>query len=507
MAVIERSTQTTSKNPREMIDVLNPVTQQCIGQIPRTTKEEVADAVERARFAQQAWAALTVKERTHFFRRWLDLMWKKQAEGIRTLKRENGKTEASAFIEFMVVDLVGQYYIHNAPKILKPKRRPALFPGVQFAKLYHKPIGVVGIITPWNYPLALPFMDMTAALLAGNSVILKPSEITPFIADFGVNLMHEAGIPRDVVQVIHGDGKTGAALVDLVDYVQFTGSTEVGRKVGMRAAERLVPFSVELGGKDPAIVLADANIDLTAVALIQGAFENAGQMCISIERVYVEETIYDALIERLQFHMQRMHLSPDDGFEVVVGSMTNRRELERTKAHITDALAKGAKIIAGGNERPDLGPLFFEPTILIDVDHSMEIMREESFGPLMPIMKVKDSKEAIRLANDSRYGLSASIYSRNLKRAGEIAIQLDTGDVSINRAQFVSGTPALPMGGQRESGLGRRNGPEGLLKYTASQSVLSDNQLGMQTELLIATPLVVTLVKVLRAIRRYVPFL
>jgi acyl-CoA reductase-like NAD-dependent aldehyde dehydrogenase len=506
MAVIEYSASTVSTESRR-IDVLNPVTQQVIGQIPVTTREQVTAAVARARQAQQGWAALTVRQRGAYFRRWLDLLWRRQAEGIRILKQENGKSEASAFLEFCAVDLLGQYYIHHAPAILSPKHRNPIFPLIQYARVYHKPVGVVGVITPWNYPFAMPFMDATAALMAGNAVLIKPSEITPFVVEFGVQLMIEAGFPPDLIQIVHGDGTTGAALVDVVDSIQFTGSTAVGRSVAIRAAERLIPCCVELGGKDPAIVLADADIDLTAVALIQGAFENAGQMCISIERVYVEEAIYDALIERILFHMQRMYISASDGFDVIVGSMTNQRELDRTKAHIADAVARGARVLAGGKERPDIGPLFYEPTVLVDVDHSMEIMLEESFGPLMPIMRVKDVEEALRLANDSRYGLSASIFSRNLRRAEKLATRIDTGDVSINRAQFVTGTPSLPMGGQRESGIGRRNGPEGLLKFTAPQSIMADNQIGMQTELKIATPLAVTFVRLLHWIRRYIWFI
>lgn len=505
MAVVERPESQT--DTRETIDVLNPVTQEVIKQIPVTTAEEVADAVERARFAQTAWAGLSVKERNRFVRCWLDLLWERQDEGIEILRRENGKTESGAFLEIMVVDSLGQYYINHANKILKAKRRPTLFPGVQWAKVFRKPHGVVGVISPWNYPFTLPFMDTVAALIAGNTVVLKPSEVTPLIAEWAVELMHEAGIPRDVIQVAHGDGRTGRALVDTADYIQFTGSTATGRKVGMRAAGRLIPYSLELGGKDPAIVLNDADSEMTAIGLIQGAFENSGQMCISIERVYVEEGIYDKLLERLNHYIKQVTQSADAGLDVVLGSMTNQAELERTKAHLDDAVKKGAKIIAGGNPRPDLGPLFFEPTIVVDADHTMDVMREETFGPVMPIMKVKNADEAIRLSNDSEYGLSASIFSRNLSRAQKLALKIDTGDVSVNRAQYVTGTPGLPSGGQRNSGTGRRNGPEGLLKYTVSQSILLDNMIGAEKSLQIATPFVVRLLKTLRIIRRYIPFI
>jgi len=490
----------------QAIDVFNPVTQVAIGRIPITDAQAVADAVERARFAQTLWGALSVKERSQFVRRWLDLLWEQQGAGIRILRAENGKSDAGAFLEFVAVDSIAQYYIHHAPRILKPKRRPSLFPGVQWAKVFYKPHGVVGIITPWNYPFALAFMDMVPALLAGNTVVLKPSEATPFVAEFGVNLMYEAGFPRDVVQIVQGDGSTGAALIEQVDYLQFTGSTAVGRKVAVRCAERLIGYTLELGGKDPALVLADADADAAAVGLLQGAFENAGQMCISIERVYVEAPIYDRLLGRLLHYAGDIQFGPQDGMDVVFGSMTNHSELARTIQHIEDALAKGARVLYGGSARPDMGPLFHEPTILVDVDHTMAIMREETFGPVLPIMKVATVDEALRWANDSAYGLSASIFSRNLKRAQQIAQRIHSGDVSVNRAQFVIGTPSLPFGGQGQSGSGRRNGPEGLLKYTTTQSILLDNLIGAEKSPVIATPVVIKLLNMLRALRRYVPF-
>lgn len=499
--------QTETDGSRPMIDVINPATQARIGQIPITSRAEVAATVERARFAQQAWGALAVTERTRFIRRWLDAMWEHQSDAIRRLREENGKSDASAYLEFVTVDTIAQYYIHHAPRLLRTQSRSALFPLVQRVQLHRKPRGVVGVISPWNYPFALPFMDAIPALIAGNSVVLKPSEITPFIAQFAVEMMHEVGIPQDVMQIVHGDGTTGAALVDHVDYVQFTGSNAVGRKIGTRCVERLIPFSLELGGNDPSIVLADADPEATAVGLIQGAFENNGQMCISIERVYVEAAIYDNLLAELLQRVPQLRLNSGGGMDVTIGSMTNRAELERTQAHIQDALDKGATLLAGGKPRPDLGELFFEPTILTDVDHSMAIMTEETFGPVLPIMRVRDSQEAVQLANQNIYGLSASIFSRDLRRAEEIATQIDSGDVSINRAQFVIATPSLPFGGQRESGLGRRNGDVGLLKYTASQSILTDKMWITDQDLTIATPRTMFAVNALRHLRRYIPFI
>jgi succinate-semialdehyde dehydrogenase / glutarate-semialdehyde dehydrogenase len=506
MAAIEHSPERENLN-REFIKVFNPVTQELIGEIPASSREEVQEAVERARYAQKTWGALTVKERTRFVQRWLDLLWQRHAEGIEILRRENGKSDSSAFLEFLAVDNIAQYQVHNAERVLKPKHRKPIFPVMQQATLHHKPIGVVGVITPWNYPLALPYFDLVAALIAGNTVVLKPSEVTPFIAQWAADLFYEIDLPRDVLQIVQGDGRTGAALVDFVDYIQFTGSSAVGRLIGKRAVERLIPFSLELGGKDAAIVCADVDPRQVAIGLIQGAFENNGQMCISIERAYIEEAVYDKVVEALLKAAPTIIVKGGAGFEIAMGSMTKGQELERTKAHIADAVAKGAKVIYGGNALPELGPLFFEPTILTDVDHSMDIMLEETFGPVLPLMKVKNVDEAIRLANDSKYGLSGSVFTKDLKRAEKIALQMNTGDVSVNRAQYVSGTPGLPMGGQRESGLGRRNGPEGLLKYTAAQSILLDNLMIFEENPVIATKLAVNGMKAMHWLRRYLPFI
>ncbi|MCA9912247.1 MAG: aldehyde dehydrogenase family protein [Anaerolineae bacterium] len=502
MAVTEQSS--VPPQTANLIPVTNPVSGEIIGEIPVTLPEGVTEAVERARRAQSAWGALRVEERARLLTRWRTLLWDRQEEGIEILRRENGKTEASALLEFAIVDNIAGYYITHGANILKPENRRALFPIFQAAHVYHKPHGVVGIITPWNYPLMLLFVDAFAALIAGNCVVAKPSEITPFIADWGVELLREAGIPQDVMQLVHGDGSTGAALVEQVDYLQFTGSTRVGRMIGKRCAERLIPYSLELGGKDPAIVLSDVDPKQVAVSLMQGAFENAGQACISIERVYVEEAIYDPLVEALQVYAPQMTLGT--GENATMGSLTNENELRRTQAHIADALEKGATLLSGGNPRPDLGPLFFEPTILVNVDHTMDVMREETFGPVLPLMKVRDEREAIRLANDSHYGLSGTVFGKDLARAEAVAIQIDSGDININRPGFAFGTPALPIGGQKESGMGRRNGKEGLLKYTASQSIMIDKMFVAEESLVIASPFAMQAHRLVRLLRKLLPF-
>jgi succinate-semialdehyde dehydrogenase/glutarate-semialdehyde dehydrogenase len=366
---------------------------------------------------------------------------------------------------------------------------------------------VAGFITPWNYPLNNAFIDLIPALIAGNTVLLKPSEITPHTALYTVELMRKVGIPRDVMQVLTGDGSTGAALIEHVDYISFTGSTAVGRKIAARAAERLIPCSLELGGKDPLIVLKDADIELAASGTLVGALENAGQVCVGIERVYVEDAVYDRFIERIKHYAAQLKLGAEDGIHVHVGSLTNERELLRCEAQVADAVARGAQVVHGGKRRPDLGPLFYEPTVLVNVDHDMEVMREETFGPLIPIMRVKDRDEAIRLANDSQYGLSASVFTKDLRLGEQLATRIESGDVNVNCTQWTFGTASVPMGGVKNSGFGRRNGPEGLMRFVRSQSILIDNQLGSKPNLTLLDPVAINTAYFLRKLRRYIPFL
>lgn len=490
---------------REYIVVTNPITGNSIGQTPITTPEEVRAAFLRAKAAQQEWNALGVKARGKLILAWVDLLWEKQSEIIQAIRDEMGKTETSAFMEVGVIYNTALYYIHHAPRLLRPQTRRSGVPVKHKARLYYKPYGVCGFITPWNYPLLNAWQDLLPAMIAGNTVLLKPSELTPFTSLKVVEMMYQVGIPRDVVQVLTGDGRTGAAVVEQVDYVAFTGSTHTGRRIAMRAAERLIPISLELGGKDPMIILKDANIDMAASGALAGALENSGQVCVSTERIYVERAVYDRFVERIQHYVQRVNLGTGDGIDVHMGSMTSEHELARTEAHISDAVEKGAKVIFGGKRRPDLGPLFFEPTILVDVDHSMQVMREETFGPLVPIMCVENVQEAVRMANDSEYGLSASIHSRDMKRAEAIATQIESGDVHINTTHWIFGTTALPMGGVKHSGMGRRNGPEGLMRFVRPQAVLLDNQMLDRPKLALLDDFTYRVVRILLRLRRRFP--
>lgn len=507
MAVMERSETRNGTGGSNQIAVNNPVTSQEIGKIPILSADEVRAAAGRARAAQPGWEGRGVKERANLLRAWADLLWDDQKQAMQKIRSETGKNEIGSWLEVVVVDTVVAYYHHQAPRLLKPQTRRSLFPGKQTARVYYKPHGVCGFITPWNYPLNNAFIDLIPALIAGNTVLLKPSEITPFTAQYAVELMYKAGIPKDVIQIVTGDGRTGAALIDEVDYISFTGSTATGRKIAMRAAERLIPCSLELGGKDPLIILKDANVDLAASGTLIGALENAGQVCISTERVYVEDGIYDQYVERIRHYANQLKMGSGDGYDVHVGSLTNERELLRTEAQVKDAVEKGAEIVYGGKRRPDLGPLFFEPTVLANVNHDMLAMREETFGPLVPIMRVKDADEALRLANDSEYGLSAAIFTKDLKRGEQLATRIESGDVCVNTTQWTFGTPSLPMGGVKNSGMGRRNGPEGLLRFVKAQSVLVDNQLMTKPNLTLGDPQAIKIFLLLRSLRRRLPFL
>jgi len=489
------------------IPVENPVTGQVIGTVPQSTREDVQAAVEKARAAQVAWGDRTPRDRAHIIQKWVKMLWEDQQNAMRIIREETGKNDTGAFIEIMVTDTLASYYVQHGPRLLKPQRRSPAFPLLQHGRVYYKPHGVVGYITPWNYPLTLAMIDIVPALIAGNTIVIKPSEITPYSVIYAIDLMHQAGVPKDAAIVVTGDGEVGAALVDMVDYVCFTGSTATGRKVAVRAAERLIPYSLELGGKDAMIVLADADIELAASYVFIGACENAGQMCTSIERVYVENAIYDHFVERVRHYAGELTIGPSDGFEVNVGSLTNLREIERAERHIEDAIAKGADLISGGKRRPDLGPLFFEPGVLINVDHSMLVMQEETFGPLIPIMRVPNVEEAIRLANDSPYGLSGAIFTKDRKRGEQIATRLNTGDITVNRTNSVPASPRLPWGGQKDSGMGRRGGPEGLMRFVSPQSVVVDKQIGMKPALGLIDPQTLMAAKMMRTVRRLLPFI
>lgn len=455
------------------IAVDNPATGEVIGQVADSTAEQVEAAVARARRAQPGWAQLTARDRAKLFTRARHWLLDHSQEVVDSIVAENGKPAEDAIVEVVYCVSAFAYWAKRGPRLLATTKVRSLSPFVLGRGMFTRrvPRGVVGVIGPWNNPLINSFGDAIPALAAGNAVVLKPSEYTPLTALLMVRMVRECGWPEDVFQVVTGAGATGRALVDTADFVMFTGSTKTGRAVAARAGERLIPCSLELGGKDALIVLADANIERAVNVALHGALVNGGQMCTSVERVYVEAAVYDEFVSRLEKRFGELTQARPAGLgSTDVGAMTFPPQLSTVAEHVEDATDRGARVLAGGNPGPWPGR-FFEPTLLVDVDHTMMCMREETFGPTLPVMKVADAAEAVRLTNDSQYGLQATIVSSDTVRARRLAEQLEVGCVTINDVQTNYMALGLPMGGWKESGLGSRHGAEGILKYTKPQAV------------------------------------
>jgi acyl-CoA reductase-like NAD-dependent aldehyde dehydrogenase len=395
---------------------------------------------------------------------------------IATVVAESGKTHEDAQLAdwAYTVSALG-FWAKQAPRYLADERVPSWNNPVAIGKklvVRYAPIGVVGVIGPWNYPITNNFGDCIPALAAGNSVVLKPSEVTPLSSDLMAEMLRECGLPEGVFTVLHGDGSTGAALIAEVDCVMFTGSSRTGRAVMRAAADALIPCYLELGGKDPMIVCADADLERAANAATYYSMNNAGQVCISVERVYVEAPVYDRFIELVTRNVRELRQGvPGEAGTVDLGAVTFPPQQAIVEEHVQDAVAKGAKVLAGGHSRSGPGR-FFEPTVLVDVDHSMKIMQEETFGPTLPVMKVGDAEEALALANDSAYGLQASVWTRDVARGEALARRVEAGAVCVNDAQVNYTALNLPMGGWKASGLGTRHGAAGIRKYTKTQSLL-----------------------------------
>ena len=456
-----------------------PFTGEVLASLPLSTAADVTGAFAAARDAQRAWAATDPRTRARVFVRLHDLLLRRQAEILDIVQAETGKARKHAFEEMLETAACSLYFGRRGPRLLAPKRRAAAFPGFTKAVEYRRPKGVVTVITPWNYPLALSD-DVFPALVAGNAVVQKPDTQTALTALWLRALAVEAGLPPALWQIIVGSRTTiGDLLVDEADFVSFTGSTPAGRAIAERAARRLIGCSLELGGKNPMLVLHDADLDKAATAAIRACFHSAGQMCVSIERLYVQRSVRDEFVAALLNRVASMRLGSGFDFGVDMGSLTHPRQLAAVEAHVADAVAKGATVLAGGEARPEFGPLFYEPTVLTDVTEAMDVCREETFGPVVSIYPFVDDDEAVRLANDTEYGLNASVWSRDLRHARAVASRIDAGTVNVNEGYAATyGSQGAPMGGMKASGLGRRHGDESLLKLTESQNVASQHLLG-----------------------------
>jgi acyl-CoA reductase-like NAD-dependent aldehyde dehydrogenase len=474
MAATEQPVQETTTGKQEFA-VENPATGEVIAHCPDLGAADIAAMARRGRDVQPAWDALGFEGRGRILRRMQKWVIDHQDEIIAVIRSETGKTYEDALIaEISYGAAAFGFWAVNAPKYLADEkvRSSAVLVKGKKLMLRYKPLGLVGVIGPWNYPLTNSFGDCIPALAAGNSVILKPSEVTPLTSLKLAEGLRECGIPEGVFQVATGLGATGAALVSEVDMIMFTGSTATGKKVMQTAAETLTPVSLELGGKDPMIVLADADVDRAAnTALYYGMF-NGGQTCISIERVYVEEPVYDEFVAKVTEKARALRQGDGPSGSVDVGSMTFPPQVDIVERHVEDAKAKGAKVLVGGSRGEHDGGYWFEPTVLVDVDHTMSAMMEETFGPTLPIMKVRDEEEAIKMANDSPYGLGASVFGRDTRHAEAIARRIDSGAVCVNDALVNYTALELPMGGAKASGLGSRHGAGGIRKYCQQQAIL-----------------------------------
>ena len=404
---------------------------------------------------------------------------------VSTIVSETGKTfEDATFAEISYGGGAFGFWAKHAPIYLADERVKSSQVLVKGKKLIlrFRPLGLIGVIGPWNYPLTNSFGDCIPALAAGNSVILKPSEITPLTSLLMAEALRECGLPEHVLQIATGRGGTGAALVENVDMIMFTGSTRTGRKVAEAAARRLIPASLELGGKDPMIVLSDADLERAANFATYYSMQNAGQTCISIERAYVEEPVYDEFVAKVSEKVRALRVGKPDGYgSVEVGAITFPPQLDTIKDHVADAIDKGARVLTGGQEVPGAGR-FYEPTVLVDVDHTMKIMTEETFGPTLPIMKVHDAEEAVRLANDTPYGLASSVFTRDTSRGEQIARRIESGATTVNDAMINYAALELPMGGAKASGLGSRHGAGGIRKYCSAQAIVVTPRLALKKE-------------------------
>ncbi|MFF6804639.1 succinic semialdehyde dehydrogenase [Streptomyces sp. NPDC012616] len=458
-----------------------PFTGEKLADLPESTPEDVLKAYEAARAAQAVWAQTPVRERAAVLLRFHDLVLERQAEVLDLIQLETGKARLHAHEEVQAVAVAARHYGRKAPSYLRPKRHAGAMPTLTKVTELRHPRGVVGQIAPWNYPLELSVGDALPAFVAGNAVVMKPDTETCLTALWARDLLVEAGLPADVFQVVLGEGPVvGPEVVRHADYVSFTGSTRTGREVAQGAAARLIGVSLELGGKNAMLVLEDADIEKAAAGAVRACFSSAGQLCISIERLYVHESIADAFVERFAARTRAMRLGTSLAYGADMGSLVGERQLETVTRHVEEAVAKGATVVAGGVARPDVGPYFFEPTILDGVTEPMSVCTEETFGPVVSIYRFKTDDEAIEHANSTPYGLNSSVWTKDGRRGREVAARVRAGTVNINEGYAAAyGSVQSPMGGMKDSGLGRRHGSDGILKYTEAQTVAQQRLLPM----------------------------
>ncbi len=474
----------------QTVPVETPLNGAPLAHIPQSTPVDVAEAFSKARKAQQAWSRVSIDERAQCLLRLHDLVLDRQDEIIDLIVWESGKARKHAFDEPLHIALTARYYARTAHEHLDTDRKLGVVPGLTRVEVNRVPKGVVGIISPWNYPFTMALCDGIPALLAGNAVVAKPDGQTMLSALLGAQLLEEAGFPKDLWQVVAGPGPDiGPEIVGRADYVCFTGSTATGKIIAKGCAERLIGCSLELGGKNPILILRDADLDKAAEGAVRASFSNAGQLCVSMERMFVADQVYDRFVDKFVARTEAMTLGATLDWGNDMGSLISQQQLDTVVRHVEDAVAKGARVLTGGRARPDLGPYFYEPTILEGVTPDMTCFGEETFGPVISLYRFHDEADAVARANDGEYGLNGSIYSQDGARARAIARYIKCGTVNINEA-FGATFASIdsPMGGMRQSGMGRRQGAEGIHRYTESQSVATQRlirfapMLGMSDE-------------------------
>lgn len=471
---VDSSTSSASARART-IKSWAPATGELLGEVRVSTREDVTAAAVRARKAQAAWAVLPIEERCERLLRLRDAVVDRADELVEVLSRECGKPRSDCLAHeiTITVDLL-TYYCKNAARILAPHEIGLHLLKHKKSSITYAPKGVIGVISPWNFPLVIPMGDVIAALVAGNAVVVKPSEVTPLTLQKAKEIFDGTGMPEDLFTVVYGYGDTGQALIESgIQKLVFTGGVETGRRVAAACGENLVPCILELGGKAPLIACADCDVERTARAIVFGGFANAGQACISVERVYAHEAIHDALVVRVTEITRALRQGDPQGDEVVdVGAITFPRQIEVAERHIQDAVAKGAKVACGGGRR-DGGGQFFEPTVLTGCDHTMTVMKEEIFGPIVPIQKVTCEDEAVRLANDSHLGLNAYVFTKNREKGKRLALRVEAGSVVVNDVLINYGASETPFGGIKQSGFGRVHGDDALREMSDARHVFA----------------------------------
>ena len=455
------------------VELTTPLTGEVLGTVAQSSRADVEAAVRAGRMAQVRWARTRLADRSRILLRFHDLVLEHQSELLDLVQLESGKTRFHGFEEVADTVIVARHYARRLPGYLAGTSAQGGLPFLSTARAARRPKGVVGVVAPWNYPLSMSITDAIPALLAGNAVVLRPDNRAALSCLRAVQLLEEAGLPDGVLLVVLGDGPSaGQAVVELTDYVCFTGSTATGRKVAATCAERLVGCSLELGGKNPLYVAADADLDRAARGAVTACFGSAGQLCISAERIICHEAIADDFVRRFVALVRQMRLSVDLAYGADMVSLAGPQQLATVEEHVEDARAKGATVLTGGRARPDLGPYVYEPTVLTDVTEDMLCARGETFGPVVTIYRARDDRAAIAMCNDTDYGLNASVWTRDVRRGKDLARRIDAGTVGVNDGYAAAWTAVgAPMGGMKQSGIGRRHGAEGLRKYTEEQNV------------------------------------